>query len=73
VKPARVANSDIVEAPQQASQTAGQTATAGASGYSDYDNPTVIRRSPEAPAADSGASQDMDYLDIPAFLRRQAD
>ena len=49
----------------------------------DYDRPTVMRRkaagtpvaSSAAPerAPEAGAEQDMDYLDIPAFLRRQAD
>jgi cell division protein FtsZ len=71
VKPARVANSDVVDAVQETAESAGSR-TAG-SGYSDYDNPTVIRKSPDVPKAESGASQDMDYLDIPAFLRRQAD
>jgi cell division protein FtsZ len=71
VKTPRVANSDVVDAVQE---TAESTATkTAASGYSDYDNPTVIRKSPDVPKAESGASQDMDYLDIPAFLRRQAD
>jgi cell division protein FtsZ len=50
--------------------------------YAEYDKPTVIRRGREAgaektdrsaPAAKSGRESDMDYLDIPAFLRRQAD
>lgn len=49
----------------------------------DYDRPTVMRRKAvggaAAPAAgadratEADAEQDMDYLDIPAFLRRQAD
>lgn len=68
VKTPRVANSDVVDAVQESTESA----TAG-SAYSDYDNPTVIRKSPDMPKAESGASQDMDYLDIPAFLRRQAD
>ncbi|MGD1990152.1 MAG: cell division protein FtsZ [Chromatiales bacterium] len=72
VKPARVANSDVVAEPTQQATESGSATTAG-SGYSDYDNPTVIRKSPDTPKAESGASQDMDYLDIPAFLRRQAD
>jgi cell division protein FtsZ len=42
----------------------------------DYDQPTVIRRRPRqataAPMA-SNAAENLDYLDIPAFLRRQAD
>lgn len=77
VKPQRVANGDVADVNQQhAEQTArqeGQTASTG-SAYSDYDNPTVIRRSPETSASENGGGQqDMDYLDIPAFLRRQAD
>ena len=42
----------------------------------DYDVPTVIRRRP-CTAGDvdlqGNAALDMDYLDVPAFLRRQAD
>ena len=52
------------------------------SDYNQYDQPTVIRRTkqpvvetPERAVAGTRASRgnDMDYLDIPAFLRRQAD
>lgn len=51
------------------------------SGEMDYDaleKPTIIRREPRGNEAvarklDARADQDMDYLDIPAFLRRQAD
>ncbi|HCX88691.1 MAG TPA: cell division protein FtsZ [Gammaproteobacteria bacterium] len=42
----------------------------------DYDQPTVIRRRPRAAGdvdAQGNAAVDMDYLDVPAFLRRQAD
>ena len=40
----------------------------------DYDTPTVIRRWPRAATVSEGnTAVDMDYLDIPAFLRRQAD
>ena len=42
----------------------------------DYDQPTVIRRRPRhttAAAPASNAAENLDYLDIPAFLRRQAD
>ena len=43
--------------------------------YRDMDTPTVVRRDRKAAQSfvDSAQSQDMDYLDIPAFLRRQAD
>ncbi len=46
--------------------------------YAAYDTPTVIRNTPKASGGSNAASQlaadkDMEYLDIPAFLRRQAD
>ena len=42
----------------------------------DYDEPTVFRRRPRqatAAAVASTVAENLDYLDIPAFLRRQAD
>ena len=41
----------------------------------DYDTPTVIRRGPRAVATGGmvNVAEDSEYLDIPAFLRRQAD
>jgi cell division protein FtsZ len=43
----------------------------------DYDRPTVIRgkgrKARKAAAAAGNAAEDVNYLDIPAFLRRQAD
>ena len=41
----------------------------------DYDTPTVIRRGPRAVATGGmvKVAEDSEYLDIPAFLRRQAD
>ena len=42
----------------------------------DYDQPTVIRHRRGGNSVDqvrSNAAEDLDYLDIPAFLRRQAD
>ena len=44
--------------------------------YRDMDRPTVIRQNQKRVATsygDAGSEMDMDYLDIPAFLRRQAD
>ncbi len=43
--------------------------------YSAYDRPTAIRNKGQAAsaAAAPAAEKDMDFLDIPAFLRRQAD
>jgi cell division protein FtsZ len=41
-----------------------------------YDQPTVIRRRPRQATAvtvESNTAENLDYLDIPAFLRRQAD
>ena len=46
-------------------------------GSEDYDRPTVLRNknkaAQRAQAAGGNSAEDMDYLDIPAFLRRQAD
>jgi cell division protein FtsZ len=50
-----------------------------AEGGVDYDRPTVMRRAAasapaeRAQAPSPSADPDMDYLDIPAFIRRQAD
>ncbi len=45
------------------------------SDYRDMDSPTVIRRDRQMGKSysDPAQQQEMDYLDIPAFLRRQAD
>ncbi len=40
--------------------------------YRVYDKPTVTRRASET-SQDAGGDSNLDYLDIPAFLRRQAD
>lgn len=42
----------------------------GAGATPDYDTPTVIRKRNKGT---TNTAEDMDYLDIPAFLRRQAD
>ncbi len=49
---------------------AAGTAATAADLSPDYDKPTVIRKRNKAAG---NAAEDMDYLDIPAFLRRQAD
>ncbi|VVO45456.1 Cell division protein FtsZ [Pseudomonas fluorescens] len=44
--------------------------------YRDLDRPTVMRNQAQASAATAAKlnpHDDLDYLDIPAFLRRQAD
>ena len=51
-------------------------AAPGAAAGTDYrrlDLPTIIRRQPEKPEPARMSEEDTDYLDIPAFLRRQAD
>jgi len=53
-----------------------QPGTRTASPYQDYDKPTVIRKSARGVSQGTGAGNsghDVEYLDIPAFLRRQAD
>ncbi len=53
-----------------------RNATTGEVDYEALSRPTVMRRkSSESAAGESSAreSEDLDYLDIPAFLRRQAD
>jgi len=59
--PIRVVNSDVVDTDPV--------------DYRDMDSPTVIRRDRQGARTyvDSAKEKDMDYLDIPAFLRRQAD
>ncbi len=41
--------------------------------YKVLDQPTIIRNKPESPGKSMNMNEDPDYLDIPAFLRRQAD
>jgi cell division protein FtsZ len=45
----------------------------GTPDYHELDRPTVIRREPKKVANGGSQAEDMEYLDIPAFLRRQAD
>ncbi|WP_193073714.1 cell division protein FtsZ [Pseudomonas sp. FME51] len=68
-KPVKVV--DNTAAPQPARKP-----EATAPNYRDLDRPTVMRNSGGAQAAQASFTQpveDLDYLDIPAFLRRQAD
>ncbi len=44
----------------------------GTPDYAELDRPTVVRKQRSETVA-SGTGDDMEYLDIPAFLRRQAD
>jgi cell division protein FtsZ len=71
----RAVGSDI---HSEADAVSRNTPAAGSSPYAGLDEPTVIRRQNEAKnrpvdAQDALDQNDMDYLDIPAFLRRQAD
>ena len=53
-----------------------KAASGGGVDYRDYDRPTVMRNQPVEKQARTKANiseNDPDYLDIPAFLRRQAD
>jgi cell division protein FtsZ len=45
----------------------------GTTDYEELDTPTVIRKRRHADAVEVGATGGLDHLDIPAFLRRQAD
>ncbi|MCG8426347.1 MAG: cell division protein FtsZ [Chromatiales bacterium] len=64
--PVRLVNSDIVDYSPNAPSAAE---------YRDLDSPTVVRKDRQTAKSYVEAAQrnDMDYLDIPAFLRRQAD
>ncbi|HKK16102.1 MAG TPA: cell division protein FtsZ, partial [Gammaproteobacteria bacterium] len=51
-----------------------QAAGAGGVDYREFDRPTVMRNQSQEPKkARETLENDPDYLDIPAFLRRQAD
>ena len=69
-KPIKVVDNTV------ASAQATRQPEAAAPNYRDLDRPTVMRNSGGAQASTAGLSRpadDLDYLDIPAFLRRQAD
>lgn len=76
---AQVVNSDArVVTQSQPTRTVAAPTTAG---FSDLDTPTVMRNRRteqqtlplEQPAGQKTGTDDMEFLDIPAFLRRQAD
>lgn len=73
-----------VKAPVKMMPRGSATTQTGSTNYDDFDKPTIIRRDksdsnsrPENKEKRFGAQPkkeaDLDYLDIPAFLRRQAD
>jgi cell division protein FtsZ len=58
--------------------TPKKVAADGKIDYGEFEKPTVIRQGGANPESSTGnglgrSAKDMDYLDIPAFLRRQAD
>jgi len=74
---ALVVNSDI-ESSSRSQST--RTVAAPPAGFADLDTPTVIRNRkseqqslPLEPQVKKTGTDDMEFLDIPAFLRRQAD
>ncbi len=67
VKPAQVMGSDVVNTVADANAHASTS-------YGEYDNPTIIRNTNKVASQDEPtANAGMDYLDIPAFLRKQND
>ncbi|MDD0845487.1 cell division protein FtsZ [Pseudomonas sp. Gutcm_11s] len=78
-KPVKVVDNTIAAAavatPAATISAAPRAAEQPAVNYKDYERPTVQRQSlaGSAAAAKLNNQDDLDYLDIPAFLRRQAD
>jgi len=60
-----------MEAKRQQPYKIVKTGTGPVADYEELDTPTVIRN--RRTGTDGGADGSMDYLDIPAFLRKQAD
>ncbi|UUY08761.1 cell division protein FtsZ [Pseudomonas sp. J452] len=77
-KPVKVVDNTIAAVSSSAaavSSAAPRAAESQTVNYKDYERPTVQRQSHAgaAAAAKLNSQDDLDYLDIPAFLRRQAD
>ncbi|CEL31351.1 MULTISPECIES: cell division protein FtsZ [Pseudomonas] len=77
-KPVKVIDNTVHTsmAASQVQQPAPSRQEAPAVNYRDLDRPTVMRNQAQAGAAAAAKmnpQDDLDYLDIPAFLRRQAD
>ncbi|MEO4045808.1 cell division protein FtsZ [Pseudomonas sp. CAU 1711] len=78
-KPVKVIDNTIATAtvatPAASASAAPRAAEQSSVNYKDYERPTVQRQSlaGSAAAAKLNTQDDLDYLDIPAFLRRQAD
>ncbi|MBA1230083.1 cell division protein FtsZ [Pseudomonas asturiensis] len=74
-KPVKVIDNTL-QTTQQASAQPAARQEAPSVNYRDLDRPTVMRNQAHAgatAAAKMNPNDDLDYLDIPAFLRRQAD
>ncbi|EIC31146.1 MULTISPECIES: cell division protein FtsZ [Methylomicrobium] len=50
-----------------------QRAAVGEANYNEFDKPTVMRNKPEGRESRFSKETNLEHLDIPAFLRRQAD
>ncbi len=65
----------LIAPPKAVKQPAGHARGEGASEYQRFDRPAVLRKPSYAPHANRpaapSAAPNVDYLDIPAFLRRQ--
>ncbi|NUT80951.1 cell division protein FtsZ [Pseudomonas sp. NA13] len=76
-KPVKVIDNTVhTSMAAQPQQQAASRQEAPAVNYRDLDRPTVMRNQAQAgtaTAAKMNPQDDLDYLDIPAFLRRQAD
>lgn len=76
-KPVKVIDNTMhTSVTSQPQQQASARQEAPAVNYRDLDRPTVMRNQAQAGAATAAKmnpQDDLDYLDIPAFLRRQAD
>ena len=76
-KPVKVIDNTVHAVPSSASVSSAAARTEHAAvNYRDLDRPTVMRNQSSAGAATAAKlnpHDDLDYLDIPAFLRRQAD
>lgn len=76
-KPVKVVDNtvNVAAAPAAVISATPRAAEQPSVNYKDYERPTVQRQSlaGSAAAAKLNTQDDLDYLDIPAFLRRQAD
>jgi cell division protein FtsZ len=75
-KPMKVIDNTLQPAQAAQAQPAAARQESPAVNYRDLDRPTVMRNQAHAgatAAAKMNPNDDLDYLDIPAFLRRQAD